>query len=608
MSDLYYCLKEWTGIAMRRVVRHMGGNIKIKSRIILLYITVLILSFIITFGIFKVLNERHMEREIGNAGLQTVNALKGNLDFIFDNVKQFSDFIYFDKQVQDSLKNVDSRNINPVIQQTIQKSLVNMMLSGSYMSSVFIFDKYNNYYYSYKVGPILVNKDRIDKTDWYRKLMTSGGDEIFIHKSEDVLSFPARTGKNYITLIREVCDEVTYEHLAVLLITIDEETIRSYFKEVSEAYDSQYCIVNSDREYIVRPQRYEEELKEYLNEEEGKAGYKTIHLDHSKMIMVYQDLGISDWRLYGFFETKEANAMKPYYTSVIILIICLNLVFVFLCAIALARLIFNPLSRLEKHMKLVEDGQFVEMPVEEGQNEINGLKRVFNQMIVSIRQLIMQVKQEEQVIAKNELDIIQAQINPHFLYNTLDAISALALMKDHEHCFLMTQALGNFYRNSLNSGMDLVTVRDELACIDSYITILNIRYDNKIIVHYDVEKQIGEMKVLKLILQPVIENSVHHGIKNNREEGGNITIKGYQDDDEIIFIITDDGCGMEQERIEQIIRGDTKTGKSGFGLYSLIQRISLYYDIDHPVTINSEIGSGTEITIRLKVLSGEVSD
>lgn len=136
-------------------------------------------------------------------------------------------------------------------------------------------------------------------------------------------------------------------------------------------------------------------------------------------------------------------------------------------------------------MKLVEDGKLIELTIDnQHSNEINDLKKVFNQMILSIKELISKVKAEEKIIAKNELDIIQAQVNPHFLYNTLDAISALALIEDHENCLKMTQALGNFYRNSLNSGQDLVTVKDEIDCIESYITILNIRYDNKITLNY----------------------------------------------------------------------------------------------------------------------------
>ena len=118
---------------------------------------------------------------------------------------------------------------------------------------------------------------------------------------------------------------------------------------------------------------------------------------------------------------------------------------------------------------------------------------------------------------RDRLDIIQAQINPHFLYNTLDAVSALALMEENEKCFQMTQALGNFYRNSLNSGLDYITVEDEISSIESYITILNMRYDNQIKVNYEIEESVKKEKVLKLLLQPLVENAVHHGLNGEEE-------------------------------------------------------------------------------------------
>lgn len=552
-----------------------------------------------TFSIISVVNEGYTEHEIGDAGIQTVSALKGNLSFIFENVTQFANLIYFDENMQDSLKNINSNEIDLKIQRRITKSLANMLLSGDYISSVFIFDKYSNYYNSNKVGPIVVNTDRIQDAKWHQMLEDANGNGFFIHKSEDVLSFPTRSEKNYISYIKEIGDVDTYDPLATLLVTIDEETIQSYFTEVSAAYDSQFFIVDSKGNYIIPPNQYEKEFKSYLDQVDDKKEYDVINIKDSKMIMVSQDMNIQDWKLVGTFQIDNIVSMAPYYSKITILIMCLNAIFIFICSMALTRLIFKPLSKLEKHMKLVEAGQFVPISVENNNNEINNLKRVFNHMTEAIQNLIQTVKEEEQIIAKSELEIIQAQINPHFLYNTLDAVSALALMKDNENCFKITQALGSFYRNSLNSGMDFVTIRDEVECIKSYITILNIRYDDKIKVDYEVEEELLNCKILKLLLQPLVENAVHHGIKGN-DGRGHISIKIFEDEDEIILMVADDGVGMTEEKIEDIMQGKTITGKSGFGIYSLMQRITLYYGIEHPVLIQSEIGTETEIAIRVK--------
>lgn len=584
-------------------MRKYFRGLKIKTRIIIIYITVLVLSFLLTFGMIYVINQRYMEKEIGDAGVQTVNALAGNLSFIFENVSQFSDLIYFDDNVQESLDRVETQNIDAGIQRTITKSLVNMILSGDYISSVFIFDKFDNNYFSYKVGPILIDTSKIRDTEWYRQMKEANGSGFFIHRSEGVINYATRPDKNYISYIREIGNKDTYEPLAVLLLTIDAQTIQSYFEDVSKTYDSQFFIVDSEGEYIIPPTENEDEYQAYLRKSGGGNGYETVPFNGQKTIMASQELGIQDWKLVGSFQMNSAEALAPYYTTTVILIMCINIVFVFICSMLLTKMIFAPLSKIEKHMKVVEKGEFTQMQVQEGNDEINSLRKVFNHMIKSIQELINKVQEEKMIIAKGELDIVQAQINPHFLYNTLDAVSALALLKDHGNCFKMTQALGSFYRNSLNSGMDFISVRDEIQCIDSYITILNIRYDNKIQAEYDIEENILDYYVLKLLLQPLIENAVHHGIKG-KDGWGTVSVKAYQDEDEIIFIVTDDGCGMDEERIREIMEGRTKTGKSGFGIYSLIQRIELYYHIDSPVTIHSELGSGTEITVRVKVRSG----
>ncbi|MFI3214506.1 MAG: histidine kinase [Eubacteriales bacterium] len=571
---------------------------KIKTKISFIYITVLLISFLLTFSVIYMMNEWYTKQEVGDAGVQTVNALSGNLSFMFDNVTQFSSLLYFDETIQSSLAEITDENIDATIQRNIQKSLINIIISGDYISSVYIFDQYFNSYNSYKVGPILVDTDSIVDTEWYQQMKDAKGNGFFIHKSENILSFPTRENKNYISYIREIGNSDTYEPIATLLVIIDGETIESYFEEVSGTYESQFFIIDGNGDYIIPPSENEEEYLKFVEENSISEEPIQTTINQSKVIVVGKDLDIQDWKLVGSFQTNSMQALAPYYTTTIIVIMFLNIMVVMVCSMWLTKLIFAPLSKVEKHMKLVENGQFVTMEIEENDNEINSLKKVFNHMTHSIETLISTVKEEEKIIAKGELDLLQAQINPHFLYNTLDAVSALALMEDHENCFKMTQALGSFYRNSLNSGMDVISIKDEIQCIKSYMTILNTRYDDQINVYYDIEEGVLEYVMMKLLLQPVIENAVHHGIKQKGGRGM-ITIKIYKDEEEIIFIITDNGNGMSEERIEKVLRGEVKTGKSGFGLHSLIQRTRLYYGIENPVTIHSELGTGTEITIRI---------
>jgi len=331
-----------------------------------------------------------------------------------------------------------------------------------------------------------------------------------------------------------------------------------------------------------------------------EQAYELRQVDKENFCFVKSELGIEDWYIVGMVPISNYQPMGSYQKTLIVSFVLLNVLVVVICSMTLVRLIFRPLSEVEEHMAQVENAVFQAIPLEEqGNNEIACLKRGFNSMVSAIEELLEKVKEEEKAIAKNEFEILQAQINPHFLYNTLDAISALALTKQYDSCFKMTQALGQFYRNSLNSGKQIVTVQDELDCVRNYVTILNIRYDNKIRLIFDVQEDILDCNMLKLVLQPIVENAVYHGIRCKDGEG-TIQITGYRYEDEIVLIVSDDGVGMPEEKIEEVMSGKSQKGKSGFGLYSEIQRISLFYDIEKPITITSELDSGTEITICLK--------
>lgn len=580
-------------------------NMKIRTKILLVYVLILCFSIVVSTAVFGAINERYTEEQVSEASVQTVDALKGNLSIMFENVEQFTNLIYFDKDVQKALDRTETIAVDPVINRTIQGSLVNMLLSANYIESVFIFDKYNNNYSSKKIAPVSVNGDLIPETDWYKSVDEANGETIYVNDMEGVLAYPTRLEHRAISLARAINSDADYRRLALLVVNINEETIVSFFDDVSSEYGTNYCIMNAKGEFIVHPTEDLGEktqlLKKFVTTTEGTdKNYEIVKTANEKCCFVKSCLGIEDWYIVGTVPMIGNQPMGSYQKSLVLLLVLLNIFVVVICSMSLVRLIFNPLSEVVKHMAQVENAVFLPISIEEqGNNEIICLKRGFNSMVFAIEELLEKVKKEEKEVARNEFEILQAQIKPHFLYNTLDAISALVLTKQYENCFKMTQALGQFYRNSLNSGKQIVTVQDELDCVENYVTILNIRYDNKIRLICDVQEDILQCHMLKLVLQPIVENAVYHGIRCRNGEG-TIRITGYRYEEEIILMVSDDGVGMPEEKIEEIMSGNSKKDKSGFGLYSEIQRLSLFYDVKKPINITSELDSGTEITIYLK--------
>ena len=219
-----------------------------------------------------------------------------------------------------------------------------------------------------------------------------------------------------------------------------------------------------------------------------------------------------------------------------------------------------------------------------------------------------QVTREQKQLRKAEFELLQAQINPHFLYNTLDAIVWSAEAGNQKQVVKMVGSLSEFFRSSLNKGKELVRVREELSHARSYLEIQQIRYQDILSYEIEVPEELFEYEIPKITVQPIVENALYHGIKNRRG-GGKITITGEEGDNDYRIIVTDDGIGMDSERLAQITEG--LSGKNPgdvkiYGLYNVNERIKLFYGEEYGISIESEYDRGTRVVIRLPKKSTEI--
>lgn len=531
---------------------------------------------------------KNVKKEVRNLGLQNLNALENYLDIIFENVTQFSNLVFVDDEIQNVMRAHRNKNYAPLEKVKVQNRLSTMLLSADYIHTAILIEENGTIYKSFKHGPVEIDTSNLENKSWYRKVVDENK-EVFLSQKDSVISYTYRPDDVNIIYVRTIPDKYDYSKLAVLFLIINESAIQNLFYRSEADSDSIFCLLDSENDYVVSPLNYDGNYVDLIKRSDG--------------VLVESDSSYNDWKLSCFYPLNTGNDTKKLMALVLLTYFIINIIVGIICIILLRVQIFKPLTKIENHMKIVEEGIFVTMEVPNENNEITSLQRVNNHMINSIQELIETIKKEEKIITKNELDIIYAQINPHFLYNTLDAASALCLIKDNDNCFKVLRALGNFYRFSLNSGNDLITVEKEIETIESYVTILNVRYENRLKVNYDISSEVKNYRMLKMILQPVVENAVYHGIKE-RDGLGTINVKGYANDDFIVFEIEDDGVGMSEEIIDRVLNGKDEN-KKGFGLYSLIQRISLFYNIEKPVKIESRVGKGTRISIYLKILDSK---
>lgn len=263
--------------------------------------------------------------------------------------------------------------------------------------------------------------------------------------------------------------------------------------------------------------------------------------------------------------------------------------------------ITEPIRKLCEITRLAGSGDFAVRAQEGSKDELAVLNTSFNQMVEKIGNLVEDIRIEQLNLRATELKLLQAQINPHFLYNTLDAIIWQAEAGQTEQVVMMVSSLSDFFRTTLSKGRDYITVAEEEAHIRSYLQIQQFRYRDILEYKIQIPETLYGYQMLKLTLQPLVENALYHGIKNKRGLG-HIVVTGQEEDGKLVFTVRDNGIGMKKDRlcfVRQMIAGEQKAedSPSGFGLSNVEQRIRLNHGSGYGLTIDSEYGKGTEAKV-----------
>ncbi|NLG58346.1 MAG: histidine kinase [Clostridiales bacterium] len=265
---------------------------------------------------------------------------------------------------------------------------------------------------------------------------------------------------------------------------------------------------------------------------------------------------------------------------------------------ALSRAVADPLAQLQVFAEKIADGQLEERTPEPNVDELRALSASLNTMAGKLDSLIRENQREQENLKKSELRVLQAQVTPHFLYNTLDAIVWLAEARKNSEVIAITRALSDFYRISLSDGRDWITLSQEEEHLRGYLTIQKIRYRDILDYEIHIDPKLRNEMILKLSIQPLVENAIYHGIKNRRG-GGRIQVEVSQKAQSLQVHVSDNGIGMAPSQLESLratLSGREPSADSGFGLFSVDQRIKLYYDQPQGLKVDSTLGEGTAIS------------
>ncbi|MGI5947892.1 MAG: cache domain-containing sensor histidine kinase [Lachnospiraceae bacterium] len=358
-----------------------------------------------------------------------------------------------------------------------------------------------------------------------------------------------------------------------------------------------YCfIMDQDGNMVYHPQQQlifsglkEENLELLKDRPDG-------YLEQSDVIYTIQTMEDSGWRVVGVSYVDELITKKVQNVAAILLGLLLFVLFSAICSsLVFSRMISRPVKRLIQAMEQFEDSasDFTYHAVE-GSREIGELSHSFGHMVVQIQQLMEKVREEEITLRKAELRALQAQINPHFLYNTLDAIGWLCEEERTQDAVEMVNALAKLFRISISKGHEMITVEKELEHARSYLKIEKFRY-KQFTYSFDVDEDCLKYYCNKITLQPIIENAIYHGLDRMVDEG-EIRIGVHSRGDNLVFTVEDNGIGMTKEQCREILEGSAGD-KTGIGIRNVNNRIKIYFGEQYGIQIDSELDEGTTVTI-----------
>ncbi len=391
----------------------------------------------------------------------------------------------------------------------------------------------------------------------------------------------------------------------VLLVDMNFSAIDQIFSKVNERGMGYVYLIDQNGEIIYHPEQkaiysglVQENNIEASSYEDGTYVEK---FQGEERTVIVKTVGYTGWKIVSVIPTKEFSVDLKQLKFFMMMICSVTIFLIMFGNIFISGKVTDPIRKLETSIKYLEEGNLDAGNIYiGGSHEIRHLGRTITSMVNQMHKLMDDMVKEQKEKRKSELDALQSQINPHFLYNTLDSVVWMIENEQKEDAISMITALASLFRISLSKGNHIITIGDEIIHARNYLSIQKVRYKNRFSVNIDIAPEIEDCATIKLIVQPILENAIYYGVEH-MDGDGVISLKGYEKDGDIYIEVSDNGMGIPEEMIEKLLTKKTKTrGKgSGIGLWNVNQRISLYFKGEYGLSITSELDEGTTVTIHL---------
>ncbi|MBR4343768.1 MAG: histidine kinase [Lachnospiraceae bacterium] len=568
-------------------IKNNALSLKLSRIFICVALILIVFSLIFIFYIITVERKQYAQREAENV----LNSLSTNISSDIEKYNNISKLIMVENKVKTYLKAEAGTREMLSLSEEARLGILAILNITSYVDSVFVFRNDLQYAATLNSLEYRLDWDRIAQPDWKSKILAmKGSSSLSLNGNGAIIKTKPAT---LLTINRAIYDNVTQKQTGLLFMNLSTSFMEA---EINQLNRENICICTEDGVYLAGN-------SQMLNYYSGDYSSENISMtDVSKSMDAMKIFGIKtrNYPIVILYSIRNERFLLPIEMLYIILLLpMIYFLCVFVAGSFIKKYITNPIFALTSEMEKKRQKEVIEkIDIDLPQNEIGSLKDSYNNMVDHTNELLERLIEKEQTIQKAEMRVLQEQIKPHFLYNSLETIGYLAMDAKAEKVHSALETLGSFYRNFLSKGDREIPLKREITIIKDYLSLQKLRYGDIINDEYDIAENTQECIIPKLILQPLVENSIYHGIRLKGEKG-TIKISSFLDEDGLHIIVRDTGVGMTDEQIKKVLSKEKMeaSGSDGgsFGLWGTIERIRCYCDDDDVVQIRSDLGEFTEI-------------
>lgn len=565
-------------------------SLGLRKKIQFLFLCTMIVCILFCSGIFYLILENQMQQSIADKEISNRTAISNNLDSTMKSINSISRLTMLRSTVRTFL--LAESNSTPRTRNALQE--IHDILNTFNLSCNVVILRMDGQYLNTGPGITYVNTGKIFETEWLDEVMAQKGNYVIKAGTRD--AFRSNIGE-MVSFVRVINDINTQKPIGILAINLPSRFFEQAYEGLSgetshfALYDTSGRLICKDNESTFSSLN-PENLLQNTREETDKLFYKSI--------FTCDTLGDSHFILASRLEVRILDGLPAKLLVALIIGAFILLAFMWLINTYIAKNVIYPIQRLVDSMAEVQNGWLHRVSMNVSDDEIGLLKNSYNAMLIEINQLIEELLQKEKTLRMAELDALQEQMKPHFLYNTLDMIRYMALENRTDEVYNMLETLGNFYRRFLSKGSTDLSLGEEIEIVKSYLTLQRTRFEDIFTDEYEIEEGLSSIRVPRLILQPLVENSIYHGIRPKGEHGViRVTVK--RQEDFLFLSIYDNGIGMSAHQRELLFSG--KDSRS-FGFQGTIERIRYYYKTEDVFEIHSTEGEYCEIILKLPLSNG----